>query len=148
MKCTVDSLLTDSSIRWTPRVGPCLSLLTLYLTLCKTDTSVKQTPRVGPCLSLLTLNYLTLYKMDTSLRWAVSACWSQSWFWRELSINAEFKVMISCSSCQLVQCMCVNVYASWKHMVILLTKAKLFQTFFLYTLSLFFQDFDKLTWHA
>ena len=26
-----------------------------YLTLYKTDTSVKQTPRVGPCLSLLPL---------------------------------------------------------------------------------------------
>ena len=63
----------------------------------------------------------------------------------ELSINVEFKVMISCSNCQLVQCMCVNVYASWKHMVILLTRAKLFQTFFSYTLSLFFHDFDKLT---
>ena len=43
---------------------------------------------------------------------------------------------------------CVHVYASWKHMVILLTTAKLFQTFFLYSLSLFFQDFDKLAWHA
>ena len=129
MKCTVDSLLTDSSIRRTPLCNRHLELAPVLI-------------------SLLTLNYLTLYKTDTSLRWAVSACWSQSWFWRELSINAGFKVMMSCSSCPLVQCMCVHVYASWKHMVILLTKAKLFQTFFLYTLSLFFQDFDKLTWHA
>ena len=123
-------------MKQTPRVGPCLSLLTLYLTLYKMDTSVKQTPRVGSCLSLLTL-FLTLYKTDTSVRWAVSACWSQSWFWRELSVNAGFKVMISCSSCPLVQCMWVHVYASWKHMVILLTKAKLFKHSFC-TLSLYF----------
>ena len=30
-------------------------LYSLYLTLYKTDTSVKWTPRVGPCLSLLPL---------------------------------------------------------------------------------------------
>ena len=75
MKCTVDSLLTDSSIRWTPLCNRHLELAPVLI-------------------SLLTLNYLTLYKTDTSLRWAVSACWSQSWFWRELSINAGFKVMI------------------------------------------------------
>ena len=57
----------DISVKWTLKVGPCLSLLTLYLTLYKTDISLKQTPRVGPCLSLLTL-YLTVYKMDISLR--------------------------------------------------------------------------------
>ena len=39
----------------TPRVGPYLSP-PLYLTLCKTDTSVKWTPMVGPDLSLLPLN--------------------------------------------------------------------------------------------
>ena len=61
---------TDISVKQTPRVGPCLSLLTLSLTLYKTDISLKQTPRVGPCLSLLTL-YLTLYKMDISLRWTL-----------------------------------------------------------------------------
>ena len=27
---TVDSLLTDTSVKWTPRVGPCLSLLLLF----------------------------------------------------------------------------------------------------------------------
>ena len=34
------------------------------------DISVKWTLKVGPCLSLLTL-YLTLYKMDISLRWTL-----------------------------------------------------------------------------
>ena len=51
-------------------------------------------------------------------------------FWRELSVNGEFKVIISGSTCQLV-----CVYMSMLHgniiMVILLTRAKLFQTFFL-----------------
>ena len=37
-----------------------------------TDTSVKRTPRVGPCLSLLPL-FDSLYKMDTSLRRTLSA---------------------------------------------------------------------------
>ena len=35
---TVDYLLTDTSVKWTPRVGLCLYLLTLYLTFYKTDT--------------------------------------------------------------------------------------------------------------
>ena len=35
-------------MKLTPRVGRCLSLLTLYLTVYKMDTSVKQTPRFGP----------------------------------------------------------------------------------------------------
>ena len=39
--------------------------------LYKTDTSVKRTPRVGPCLSLLP--YLILYKTGTSLRGTLSA---------------------------------------------------------------------------
>ena len=33
---TVDSLLVDTSVKWTPRVGPCVSLLP-YLTFCKRD---------------------------------------------------------------------------------------------------------------
>ena len=127
MKCTVDSLLTHSSIRRTPLCNRHLELVPFFL----------YWPFISP----------SSCKTDISLRRTLSACWSQR-FWRELSINAEFKVMISCSSCQLVQCMCVHVYASCKHMVILLTRAKLFQTLFLYSLSLFFQDFDKLAWHA
>ena len=49
----------DTSVKWTRKVGPHLSLLALYLTLYKMDISVKQTPRIGPRLSLLAL-YLTL----------------------------------------------------------------------------------------
>ena len=57
---TVDSLLTDTSIRRTPPKNGHLELVpafvySLYLTLYKTDISVKRTPRVGPCLSLLPL---------------------------------------------------------------------------------------------
>ena len=45
--CTVDSLLTDTSIRRTPRVGPCL-FYSLYLILYKTDTSLRRTLSAGP----------------------------------------------------------------------------------------------------
>lgn len=41
--CTVDSLLTDTSIRQTARVGSCL-----YLTVYKTDISLSWTLSVGP----------------------------------------------------------------------------------------------------
>ena len=43
------------------------SRLSLNGHLYKTDTSVKRTPRVGPCLSLLPLCDF-LYKMNVSLR--------------------------------------------------------------------------------
>ena len=51
---------TDTSVKRTPRVGPCLSLLFLFDSLqdghlYKMDTSVKWTPRVGSCLSLFPL---------------------------------------------------------------------------------------------
>ena len=49
------------------------SRLSLNGHLYTTDTSVKRTLRVGPCLSLLPLLILTLYKMDTSLRRTLSA---------------------------------------------------------------------------
>ena len=49
------------------------SRLSLNGPLYTTDTSVKRTLRVGPCLSLLPLLILTLYKMDTSLRRTLSA---------------------------------------------------------------------------
>ena len=44
---TVDSLLTDTSVKRTLGVGPCLSLLP-YLTLYKTDTSLRRTLSAGP----------------------------------------------------------------------------------------------------
>ena len=55
-------------------------------------------------------------------------------FWRELSVNGEFKVIIIIISG--LTCQLVCVYMSMLHgniiiMVILLTRAKLFQTFFL-----------------
>ena len=31
---TVDSLLMDTSVKWTPSVGPCLSLLPLFGSTC------------------------------------------------------------------------------------------------------------------
>ena len=46
-KSTVDSLLTDTSVKRTPRGGPCLSLLPL-LTFYKTDTSLRRTASAGP----------------------------------------------------------------------------------------------------
>ena len=51
---TVNSLLMDTSIRdnsvkWTPRVGPCLFLLlNLSLTLHRTDVSLRRTLSAGP----------------------------------------------------------------------------------------------------
>ena len=59
----------------------------------KTDTSVKQTPRVGSCLSLL-LSYFTLYKTDISLRQTPSVSpkgvhfrdsWLYCWFARDVT---------------------------------------------------------------
>jgi len=44
---TVDSLLTDTCVKRTLRVGPCLSLLP-YLTLFMTDTSLRQTLSARP----------------------------------------------------------------------------------------------------
>ena len=44
---TVDSLLTDTSIRQTPRVGPCHCLFPL-LTFYKTDTSLRRTLSASP----------------------------------------------------------------------------------------------------
>ena len=38
---TVNSLFTDTSTRWTPRVGSCLSLLPLFDTLCPKGVCVK-----------------------------------------------------------------------------------------------------------
>ena len=38
----------------------------------KTDISVKQTLNVGPCLFLHP--FLSLFKMDISLRWTLSTC--------------------------------------------------------------------------
>ena len=52
----------DGSLVFTDTVDSLLTPGHLY----KTDTSVKRTPRVGPCLSFLPL--LTLYKTDISLR--------------------------------------------------------------------------------
>ena len=46
---------TDTPVKQTPRVGPCLSFLPLF-------DSIRRTPRNGPCLSFLPL---TLYKTDT-----------------------------------------------------------------------------------
>ena len=48
------------------------SLLSLNGHLYKTNTSVKQTLRVGPCLSLHPL-FDPLYKTDISLRWTHTA---------------------------------------------------------------------------
>ena len=60
------------------------SRLSLNGHLYKTDTSLKRTPRVGPCLSLLPL--LTLYKTDISLRGTLTAgpkgvCLRGSWLY-------------------------------------------------------------------
>ena len=49
---TVDSLLTDTyktdtSVKRTPRVGPCF-LCSLYLTFYKTDISLRRTANAGP----------------------------------------------------------------------------------------------------
>ena len=62
------------------------SQLSLNGHLYKTDTSIKRTPRVGPCISLLPL--LTLYKMDTSVRRTLSAgpkgvCLRESWLYHQ-----------------------------------------------------------------
>ena len=40
---TVDSLLTDTAVRWTPSVGPCLSLLPLFEFLYDADHYYKLT---------------------------------------------------------------------------------------------------------
>ena len=55
---TVDFLVTDTSIKRTPRAGPCLYFL--YLTLCKTDISLRRSQR---CPSLRELN---LYIIKTT----------------------------------------------------------------------------------
>ena len=38
----------NTSVKWTPSVGPCLSLLPLYQTLYKTDISLRQTLIASP----------------------------------------------------------------------------------------------------
>ena len=46
---TVDSLLMDTSVKWTSRVGPCLFLLlNLSLTLHRTELSLRRTLSAGP----------------------------------------------------------------------------------------------------
>ena len=45
---TVDSLLADNTVKQTPRVGPCLSLLPLFDSLCKMDISQRRTLCAGP----------------------------------------------------------------------------------------------------
>ena len=56
---------TSNKNRWYSR-------LSLNGHLYKTNTSLKRTPRVGPCLSFYFL-YLTLYKTDISLRRTLTA---------------------------------------------------------------------------
>ena len=46
--CTVESLLTGTSVKRTPRVGVLPSLLPLYLRLYKTDISLRRTLYAGP----------------------------------------------------------------------------------------------------
>ena len=45
---TVNSLLTDTSVKRTPRVGPPAFLYSRYLTLYKKDTSLRRTHSTGP----------------------------------------------------------------------------------------------------
>ena len=47
-RSTVDSLLTDTSVRRTPRVGPCLWLFPLFDSLEDGFLSLRRTLSVGP----------------------------------------------------------------------------------------------------
>ena len=61
---TVDFLVTDTSIKRTPKAGPCLYFL--YLTLYKTDISLRRSQR---CPSLRELNlYIIKNYLEHSLR--------------------------------------------------------------------------------
>ena len=81
---TVDSLLTDTSVKRTPRVGPCLCCAySLYLTLYKKDISLRRTLRAGPKGVRLGESWLYNNITDHPGLYSTFSHWTKLhlWFW-------------------------------------------------------------------